>query len=373
MLFKIDCERTEGPATPAESIFEFLQRSNHPDLIKTCRWINEWFDEFPSDAKPGIESRIKGKNDEDFIGAYFELLTHRMLRRLGLCVEVERRLPNTDEKIDFLAHAPGQKDRSFFVEATVSGFGQGNLRENANERDAVEKIKQGIPNPHSDIWLEAGGTLHRPLKKERVVTPFRELLERHPAEEISRNWPTWKAWVDVWGSQPWLVPYAEIKKKESEEERKKGQKWEWVLRGYLGPPMASSGVGQIRDPGRGGGSVLLRESLSKKAEKWRKAVERGFDFEGRPFLIAVNGYHREFFWDDIRRALFANPNNELQSGAFCWSLRNVDGVIVFDQAAPRNEQTARVQLFRNGNARVPECLHFLLEESKLGRLLGIEV
>ena len=375
MLFKIDCERTEGPATPAESNFEFLQRSNHLDLIKTCRWINEWFDEFPSNAKPGIEGRIKGKNDKDFIGAYFELLTHRMLRSLGLCIEVERSLPSTDERIDFLAHPPSQKDRSFFVEATVSGFGQDDLRENANERNAVEKIRRGIPNPHSDIWLEADGTLHRPLKTECVVKPFRELLERHTAAEILGNWPTLQDWSRVRGSQPWLVPYAEIKRKESEKERKKGQKWEWVLRGYLGPPMASTGMGQFHGPSHGGpcdGSSLLRNSLSEKAKKWRKAVRSGFDFEGRPLLIAVNGYHRVFFWDDICRALFANPNNEWQSGAFCWSLRNVDGVIVFDQAAPRNEQTARVQLFRNGNARLPECLHFLLEESRLGRFLGIE-
>ena len=286
MLFLINCERTKGPKTPVESHFEFLQGSNHPDLIKTCRWINEWFDEFPSDARPGIESRFKGKNEEDFIGAYFELLTHRMLRRLGLCVEVERRLSNTDEKIDFLAHPPGQKDRSFFAEATVSGFRQGNFRENANERDAVEKIRWGIPNPHLDIWLEAEGTLRRPLKTEHVVKPFRGLLERHTAAEISRNWPTWMSWIHTRQSQPWCVPYAELKE------------GEWVLKGYLGPPMSSSGVGQIHSPSRGGscdGSALLRESLYEKAKKWRKAAERGFDFEGRPFLIAVNGYHRRVF------------------------------------------------------------------------------
>ena len=69
----------------AESDFEFLQRSNRPDAIERCRWSNELFNEFPSDAKPSIESRIKGKNDEDFIGAYFELMTHRMLKRLVVC------------------------------------------------------------------------------------------------------------------------------------------------------------------------------------------------------------------------------------------------------------------------------------------------
>ena len=47
------------------------------------------------------------------------------------------------------------------------------------------------------------------------------------------------------------------------------------------------------------------------------------------------------------------------------------GVIVFYMATLGNERSAPVRLYKNGKKNIPECLRFLLEEQRLGDLLGI--
>ena len=68
------------------------------------------------------------------------------------------------------------------------GFGQGfehdGLSSKNNEDAAIEKLKQGIPNPHLDVWLEAEGSLKKTLSKKEIVKPIKELLGRFTREEF---------------------------------------------------------------------------------------------------------------------------------------------------------------------------------------------
>ncbi len=355
MLFDMDVERTDGSASARESNYDYLRRSNRPAAIEICHWMNEWFCELPSDAKPKIKSRLTATKCNTFNGARFELIVHRMLKKLGLSVEIEREIPGTDKKIDFfVCPLPGENERSVYLEATVAGFGKGQLSSNWNEHDAVEKLRQYFCSPHSDIWLKAEGTLHHTLGRKDIVRPFQELLERYGPEEVRQLHST---------GRQWKKPHCEIK-----DER-------WVLTGYLDPLRSSSGVGQVFGPARSGtvdGSKAIRDELCKKASGCRNV-----DLQGIPLLVAVNGCDSEFFLSehdeiDIRRALFKEPNGEECTGEFHESLRCLSGVIVFNHAVLRNERRSRVQLFGNETGEIPEYLHFLFAPQELGVLLGIE-
>ena len=348
MLFKSGVERTGGPASPGESTFDYLQRSNRQEAIQRCRWIDEWFESLPPNVRPAFESRLKAKSSRNFHGALFELQVHEILRRLNCMVEVEANFPGTKHKLDFLARNEGQ---TFYVEATISGFGQGVLSGNKNEHDAWIKIRENISNPHSDIWLEGEGELSTTLGTSRVVEPFRKLLNSHTPEEVRLR-----------HSRGGLLDAP------STEVREGG----WVLRGRLAPPSPPSSTGRVSGPARAGavdGSQPLLRSLSKKAKKWR-----GADFKGVPLLVAVNACHSEFFWDDIdiKRALCAYPYSIETPETFYEILSCISGVIIFENTILGNEVAARVQLYRNGDASIPACLQFLLEEQRLGDLLSIE-
>lgn len=112
MLFKDDLERTEGTIDFRESTFEYLQRSNRPEIIQRCRWINEWFAKLPVNSKAVFESRLKADEDHAFNGALFEMQVHSILRRLDFTVEIEADFPGTERKIDFLAHSLECDDQS---------------------------------------------------------------------------------------------------------------------------------------------------------------------------------------------------------------------------------------------------------------------
>lgn len=233
---------------------------------------------------------------------------------------------------------------------------------NSNERDALDKITKHIPSPHSDIWLEAEGTLRRRLGAKRVVEPFRELLKKHSAEEVRRI-----------HSKRGMAQARRLQPTEIRE-------GDWVLKGTLRPPPSGILEGKVLAPARFRSSSLeafdgptpFSEAVQKKAKKWRN-----FDFRGIPFLIAVNVCDDDFVWSGhdemiISQVLFKASDSLRQSGNFRKSLSHVNGVIVCTNAVLGNEIEARVQLYRNGDAHIPERLLFLLEEQKLGDLLGIE-
>ena len=302
-----------------------------------------------------MKSRLMARNGGTFNGARFELLVHRMLKRLGLIVEIEKELRSTDKKVDFFVRSPSAPNGSeVYIEATVSGFGQGQLSSNWNEYDAVEKIRRYISGPHSDIWLEAEGTLRRTLGKDEVVFHFEQLLEQYAPEEVQQLYST---------GQRWKFPFCKI------------ADGNWALTGYLHPPRSSSGVGQIFGPARSSicdGSKAIRDSVFNKASEWKNV-----NLEGIPLFVTVNCCHSEFFWSehdniDIRRALFANSSGDGCTGEFHQSLHCLCGVIVFYHAVLGNERRSRVQMFGNDNPNVPEYLHFLFHPHELGPLLGIE-
>ena len=95
------CKTNRRDKAASETTYGYLRRSNRDAAIEISGWMNEWFSELPSDVKPKLERRLKASKDLTFNGARFELIVHRMLKRLGVAVDIERAIPNTNQKVDF--------------------------------------------------------------------------------------------------------------------------------------------------------------------------------------------------------------------------------------------------------------------------------
>lgn len=342
-----DVEQVGGKIKGRETTFDWLQRCNRQDVLTRRQWIEGWFGELPCSKQDGIRSRLK-KDLNKFQEALFEMQVHSILRRMRCSVAIEPDFPGTKNKIDFLA-TDVRTDETFYVEATVSGLGKSDLDESRNEQDVVEKVREAFPNPLVNIHLDRKkGTLRKTLGAHQVVQPIRELLEAHTVAEIEEAYR--------------LYGFAGCPSTQINE-------GDWRLEVQLTPLISSKGY--VRGLERGGGidgERHLVKSLRCKAKRWKDA-----EFRGMPFLVAVNAASSEFSWDDIPQTLFdRDPDGDIKNiGTFRESLTCLNGVIVFDNAVLGNEIGARVQLFRNGGAPIPTCLQFLLDERRMGDLLGI--
>ena len=342
-----DVEQSGGKIKHGETTFDWLQRCNRQAALTRRQWIGGWFGELPCSKQDGIKSRLK-KDFDKFQEALFEMQVHSILRRIRCSVKIEPDFPGTNNKIDFLAKDV-RTDEAFYVEATVSGLEKSYLDESLNEYDVVEKVREAFPDPPVNIHLvRKKGTLLNTLGANRIVQPIRKLMEARTAAEIKEAYR--------------LYGFAGCPSTEIND-------GDWTLEVQLTPPRSSKGYvyGLERSGGMDGKQHLVG-SLHRKARHWKDA-----EFRGIPFLVAVNAASSEFSWDDIPQALLGmDPaKNTKNTGTFCESLTCLNGVIVFDNTVLGNEIGARVQLFRNGDAPIPLCLWFLLDEQRMGDLLGI--
>ena len=158
-LFKA-VPQSQGAIVNGETTFEFLQRGGRTEAIEIRQWIENWFRKYPEDHGEELSKRLQSKKFAEFMSAYFELQIFSVLCRIGCDVEIHPDFADTHGKVDFgVTHG----EDVFYVEATVCGTEQGILHSNANEEDAVRKIRDAIPHPHSDVWIDAEGELLKTL------------------------------------------------------------------------------------------------------------------------------------------------------------------------------------------------------------------
>ena len=107
--------------------------------------------------------------------------------------------------------------------------------------------------------------------------------------------------------------------------------------------------------------------LEEKVKNWEEGK-----IQDHIFLIAINVCHSDSFSDDLEQAIFGHP--EFAGDAeenFLEYLSCVNGVIVFRNARCVMSATPQVRLYKNGKRIILGCLRFLLQERRLGDLLGI--
>ena len=289
--------------------------------------------------------RLQSKKFEEFMGAYFELQIFSGLRQLDCDVEVHPTFSGTCGKVDFgVTHS---EDR-FYVEATVCGIGKGILRSNANEEDAVRKIREEIRCPHSHVWIVAEGELRKTLGKNRLARPVQELLDYCSPDAV----------FGFEKVHPWRRPRASI------------QEGNWKLDIFLRPiPLTSDGKGQVMGPvrvGPGDAVSSISKSLGKKAEDWT-----GKKRDDDTFVIAMNVGHSDYSEGDELRAIYGKPDPIVGQDSFSPFLSRVAAVIMVVKATLGSERSALVRLHENPDREAPECLQSLRWQTGFGEFIGL--
>ena len=178
-----DLERTdERPHQKTEPLYDFIDRSPWLFVAQVRELTDQWFDHFPDDAKQDLRHRFQSKNDEQHLGAHFELFLHEILLKLGCALEVHPAISGRNTHPDFLVSLGEQR---LYVEATV-------IHSSSEDREVTKHellILQWIDElDASNFWLclDAVGTLTTQPKKSDIV-PFRNLMAQHRPDDVESD------------------------------------------------------------------------------------------------------------------------------------------------------------------------------------------
>ncbi len=187
-LFK-EFERThDGPSDPGESLYDYIDRSDRPQAKEARDLCNQWFADYAKVVSKDERSRFQGdfrsKDNRQHYAAWFELLTHQLLVKLGFSVTMHPLLPGNDKRSDFEASSNGYR---VLVEATVVAPDNDPLAPSDYEKDAQEKFSQiEIANFTTRI-AQATGTLKRRLKMREIKREFERLVTEYDPDEVQRR------------------------------------------------------------------------------------------------------------------------------------------------------------------------------------------
>ena len=342
-----------GRGTEREGIHEFLEREGVQEAAQIRDWIEHWYSRLPREKQADLRGRLRSGRTDRFTEAYFELQMFALLRTTRHEVCVDPVLSNGRYKPDFLAIRGGS---AFYLEATVCGQGDHNagaLRVNANESDAVKKVRSALEEEkvhmHSHLWLRAKGNLDRTLSKRKIGKPFINLLKRTSAEEVEQSCRLGLSLEEVFTCG------------------------NWSLRGVLRPNPLKGTVGQVWGPVRsavGGATRAIRTSLAKKATEWRRKGPGGEEI----LVIALSVCHSQYLWNrgDEIRAIARDPTNEAPNALWRDELRDVAGVLFVGNVSLGNELQTKAWLVQNPDRNLPESLAFLTTGHKLAELTGFQ-
>ncbi len=114
----------------------------------------------------------------------------------------------------------------------------------------------------------------------------------------------------------------------------------------------------------------MRQNLKTKASHWRSLGRKD-----EVAIIAINACHRLFgsqeLEEEVGRVIYNDFSGTVTGLDFAHLFRDINGVIVFDNATLGNERTAHVKRYRNGRELIPDSLESLMHGCNLGTLIGL--
>ena len=173
------------------------------------------------------------------------------------------KITGVSTKPDFLVH---RGDHHFYLEATVTGQKSGPFTRNRNEQDVIKKLNT-LTSMDFHIGVHMEGELSKTLGRERVVRPFKELLNAHNPDEVQRliddkgrtAAPFRRIECGSWSLKGWLIPVPPRNRGGSRAQQ-------LVMDPFL--PLWTNSV------------ISVRKALKKKARKYVNL--------DAPYVVAVN-------------------------------------------------------------------------------------
>ena len=151
---------------------QYLNRSARPNEIRARNRVENWFGKIPHDAQKDIRGRARSGKASQYLAAFFEILIHELLMRLGCSIAVHP-TTTTTKRPDFLAANQGAR---FYVECTTMDPDADSLIPNVYERDIVSKINNNLFSPDYRIEGASIGKLTRYLSKKMMLPKIEKLI-----------------------------------------------------------------------------------------------------------------------------------------------------------------------------------------------------
>ena len=326
----------EGLGPESESTFEFLQRGGRPEAIPIRTWVEDVLHGVVTIRQAELKQRLKARPFENFIGAYFELQLHEMFRCVNCSFEYQPTKPE-NYPADFRLAEDGV---NYGCEAKTF---VGKLKR--NEEDFVgrvrKQLKEALLRYRLSLYLQVKGELEGNVAEEKVGR-FIEQLRRAACSPNES------------GRQPGDSPDARV------------CHGKWKCEGHI---RSSGGEGgHTVGPGRFDEDCApqsIRKKLHKKQSRWRNK-----NIPGSHFLLATS-FDFQVDPSTVETALYGprDPNEKRQT--FVPDLHRSNAVIVLYKAALGSEPSASVQLYRNGDNAIPDCLGLLTQRQPLRNLIGM--
>lgn len=302
------------PASDIEDSFTFLNRVAGPYWERVRQELNRWYAAFP-DERGGLRSRFRKRPPQQHYAAWWELYLHRLFSCLGFEIGVERPLPHTSKRPDFLL---SRADGSFFLEATTvfSGIveeGRHGARE-SEVRHAINTIK----NRSWHVGLNFNHVGRLTPSRVSLTEPIAKWLAKHDPDAVlaqlaaGGDAPRTTIPVDDWELDLVAMPVSK-EHRDAQDHRLIG----------IGPVSA--------------GPVNDREQIAKRV----RAKRSRYGELDRAYVIALLSTSTFLEDRDVEQILFGSHALALGSGAGEGQLvRQPDGLWVERHAQPGQRMSA---------------------------------
>jgi len=246
----------------AEANFEYLDASARPEAAKVRRLVESWFSTWPKAGRADWMARFRSKDDAAHWAAFFELLLHSWLLRLGFVVEHHPTVSGTSKHPDFLAvHVDG---REFYLEArSTDGNSDDEARvERFTDQVIAEIGKITSSNFFVDVRIAKQPTTQPALSKLR--SDAEKWLAALDHDKVKDEANRYHKRIGIGGREVLLIPFAKHKRRN----------------GSVLGAMMRRGVQEVEP------QKAILPALRKKATRYGQL--------DKPYVIAVNDLS-EFF------------------------------------------------------------------------------
>jgi hypothetical protein len=168
----------ERPRTYSESLstFQFLNLATGERWTQARDLLESWYSDYPDTHKDQLRNNFRSELNGQHVGAWWELYTFTLYRRLGYAVTVEPELPNSQRKIDFLV---SRDSESMYVECAVDGAEDGPFTSNPAVEAWIHDCVNKVQNRNFVIGLE----FHAEGTEKPSETEITDALENWLASE----------------------------------------------------------------------------------------------------------------------------------------------------------------------------------------------
>lgn len=177
MLFD-NFERIHGhPDEHGEPLYPFLNHAAGEDWQHVRDVLTDWLAHYPEAERPALIARFRRTDRRGFLGAFWELYLHELLRRLGFDIELHPVVSGTTHRPDFRLWLGNM---SAFVEAVTIYESHADTRGAHLRRDGIvddhRVIRQRLGEKTRHYGRQLGIPFVIALISFRPTTDFRELL-----------------------------------------------------------------------------------------------------------------------------------------------------------------------------------------------------